>query len=244
MKRFLIGLVAAGLILVPSVVQATVVVLPIDGYYQRQTLKQFGTFVDQAFLDRHPNEFRNNGFPKFTGYHAAVDVDYPGVDEQSTEVPVKAVAGGEVIYKGTVVGYGGVIVIRHTDPESVTTLYGHVRVADAPVQVGDQVTAGQTIAYLGAPYSDQTGGERKHLHFGIHQGTALGLEGHEQSTQALNANWYNPNDWLARHVPQSDPGLAAASPAPSPEPSGLPEPSKPQKSWLEVVIDFLAGLFR
>lgn len=195
------------------------VVLPIEGFYERQSVKTFGTVVDQAFLAGRPDLFRDNGYPKFTGHHAAVDVEYAALSEQGSVTPVRAMAAGTVIYKGTVTGYGGVIVIRHERPEAVTSLYGHVRVSDAPVAVGQGVTAGQVIANLGTPYGPETGGERKHLHFGIHKGTALDLNGHEPTRAVLDAEWDNPNDWLRQH------GAVATLESPGPSPRLASSPS-------------------
>ena len=73
-------------------------VFPIDGFSERQTIKQFGTFVDRAFLDRRPDLFQDNGYPKFTGYHAAVDVEYAALPEQSSNTEVRAMAAGTVIH--------------------------------------------------------------------------------------------------------------------------------------------------
>lgn len=238
LRRF--GLLAAGCLLIGGLVtqaqtasaQSAAVVLPIDGYYDRQGVKSFGTYVDQAFLSSHPNEFRNNGYPKFTGFHAAADIDYTADAEANVDTSVRAMAAGTVIYKATVTGYGGVIVIRHQQPEAVTSLYGHVRISDAPVGVGDTVAAGQPIAVLGAPFSAETGGERKHLHFGIHRGAALSLNGHEPSQATLDAQWYNPNDWLRQHGAVAESALpspvvtSSPSDSPQPEPSAEPEPQR------------------
>jgi hypothetical protein len=55
---------------------------------------------------------------------------------------------------------------------------------------------GQRITYLGDAFSEETGGERKHLHFGIHKGIDLYFLGHEQTKEDLNLNWEDPTKFL------------------------------------------------
>ncbi len=174
------------------------VALPVDGFFDRQTLNRFGTQVTEEFRAAHRDLFpaATSEYPKFYGYHAAADAEYSAPSEASTQAPVRAIAPGTVVYKDSVTGYGGLIIVRHEQPERITSLYGHVRLSDSPVNVGDQVTTGQVIAYLGAPFSAETSGERKHLHFGIHKGSETDLQGYEPNESALNAGWYDPNAWL------------------------------------------------
>lgn len=185
----------------PSATAAPVarnVAVPIDGFFDRQTLNRFGTQVTEEFRAAHRDLFpaATSEYPKFYGYHAAADAEYSAPSEASTQAPVRAIAPGTVVYKDSVTGYGGLIIVRHETPERITSLYGHVRLSDSPVNVGDQVTTGQVIAYLGAPFSAETSGERKHLHFGIHKGSETDLQGYEPNESALNAGWYDPNAWL------------------------------------------------
>ncbi len=185
----------------PTPTPVTGVALPIDGFFARQKLIGFGTDVTERFRADHRDLLpaATAQYPKFYGYHAAVDVEYSSPADANKPVPVRAVADGTVVYKGSVAGYGGLMIIRHERPESVTSLYGHVRLSDAPVKVGDAVTAGQTIAYLGQGFSADTSGERKHLHFGIHKGPSIDLQGYEQSMATLNTGWYDPDSWLHAH---------------------------------------------
>ncbi len=225
------------LVLAGSVAHAqstpTQVALPIDGFFERQTVKTFGTLVTPEFLAARPSDFRlDNGYPKFYGYHAAADVEYTAPNEQTQAAAVRAVVDGEVAFVGTVTGYGGVVVLRHTQPEPVTSLYGHIKPGSVSVQVSDRVAAGQQIAVLGDGFSAETAGERKHLHFGVHRGPNVALAGHEPSEAALRAVWENPNDWLRRYLPAS----------PSPEASP-PAAAAKQKPWWQRALDWLAGLF-
>lgn len=216
--------IALLLTVLPAPALAAGVVLPIDGYYQRQGVNGFNTHVTSEFIAAHRDGWpTDTGFKNdFTGYHAAVDIEYTGTDEAGQNVPIRAVADGTVIYKQSVTGYGGLIIIRHIEPESVTTLYGHLRLSDSPVSVGQNVTAGQVIGYLGSPFSAETSGARKHLHFGIHKGSALDINGYEQSPTATSSNWYDPNAWLAANgqPPTTASPTLAPSPASSPAPIG------------------------
>lgn len=215
---------------------ATTVVAPTEGFFERQQVKTFGTLVTREFHEQRRQLFPTGGLPnQFTGYHAAVDLEFHDPASLNREIPVVAVAAGEVIFRGSVPGYGGLIALRHAQPESVTSLYGHVRLADAPVRVGQEVTAGQTLAFLGANFSADTSGARKHLHFGIHKGPSLVVAGHVP-TQAALAAWHDPNEWLRRYLPQPTP-LPSATVVPQPSP--LPEP----KGFWDRLFGFFANLF-
>ena len=100
------------------------------------------------------------------GYHLAEDV----LDDSYT--PVYASAKGKVRYTSTNIGgYGSVIIIEHRLPDNsyVCTLYGHLsRSKGLKVNVGDDVSKGQLIGYLGD--SSENGGSIPHIHFGIRRG--------------------------------------------------------------------------
>ena len=77
--------------------------------------------------------------------------------------PVKAAAGGEVVYVGNgLVGYGNMIIIKHT--EDVLSAYAHNRSVN--VREGEFVRRGYPIAQMG-----NSGTDRVKLHFEIrHRG--------------------------------------------------------------------------
>ena len=80
------------------------------------------------------------------------------LDGQQGE-PVKAAASGRVVYAGDgLVGLGNLVLIRHN--ETWLSAYGHNDTLN--VQVNQTVSAGQTIATLGA-----TGTDRPKLHFEV-----------------------------------------------------------------------------
>lgn len=73
--------------------------------------------------------------------------------------PIRAAADGVVVYSGNgLVGYGELIIIKHSD--SFLSAYGHNR--KRLVKEGQRVTAGQQIAEMGA-----TGASRDELQFQI-----------------------------------------------------------------------------
>lgn len=73
--------------------------------------------------------------------------------------PVHAAAGGEVVYSGTaLIGYGELIIIKHSD--TLLSAYGYNRVR--MVEEGDRVGRGEQIAELGMNERDE-----ELLHFEI-----------------------------------------------------------------------------
>jgi lipoprotein NlpD len=83
-----------------------------------------------------------------------------GIDIMGTEgQPVIAAADGEVVYSGSgLIGYGELIIIKHTD--NLLSAYGHNR--RRLVEEGARVRAGQVIAEMG-----RSGGRVPMLHFEI-----------------------------------------------------------------------------
>jgi len=116
-------------------------------------------------------------------------------DEEKRDVPVFAVSDGRITFAGEVSGYGGLILLDVTD-DSHTALYGHVKLSGLKVKAGDSVKAGQELAYLGDAFSDDTGGERKHLHFGIYNGKEVYYRGYEKSEAAVQRKWVDPKLYL------------------------------------------------
>lgn len=93
----------------------------------------------------------------------ADDPTRQGVDIMGTEgQPVIAAADGEVVYSGSgLIGYGELIIIKHTD--NLLSAYGHNR--RRLVEEGTRVRAGQVIAEMG-----RSGGSVPMLHFEIRRG--------------------------------------------------------------------------
>lgn len=164
---------------------------PMNHYLERQTVKGFGSFIDDNFYKSKENLFPYN---RFYGYHAGVDLEV-FLNEQNQLVPVYTVSSGTISYIGLLSGYGGVI-LEKLDNINHTSLYGHVKIRNLSFVVGDHIGAGQILTYLGDAFSDETSKERKHLHFALHKGTDLYFHGHEGSLDVLSSKWENPNDYL------------------------------------------------
>jgi murein DD-endopeptidase MepM/ murein hydrolase activator NlpD len=108
-------------------------------------------------------------------YQRRPDHKHRGIDLPAKEgTPVRAAAAGTVrvssnAYRPGFSGYGKVVVLEH--PGSVWTLYAHL--ADALVEEGAEVTAGQQIGIVGRTrYTKENPsaifGERgAHLHFEV-----------------------------------------------------------------------------
>lgn len=164
-------------------------VLPLDRATERVTKKPFGMLVDRATSPVQPE--------RFGGYHTGTDFEvFP--DEATTDVEVRAMCRGEVVVKRSASGYGGVLVTDCTiDDKKVTVVYGHLRLSSIEVEVGDQVAAGDRIGLLGTGGSDETDGERKHLHLGIHLGSAQNILGYV-TTQSALVDWIDPCRYLCQ----------------------------------------------
>jgi len=151
---------------------------PLTRTNERVTKKPFGIFITPQTSPVSPE--------KFSGYHTGTDFEiFP--DEESAEVEVKAVCGGKLIAKRTVTGYGGVAVEScELNGEPITVVYGHLKLASINFNVGEEVSAGDTLGILGRGYSAETGGERKHLHLGLHKGVVTNILGYVQNKSALS----------------------------------------------------------
>lgn len=166
------------------------VVLPIKNFYSRVTKKHFGQYITPQNSPIKPE--------RFCGYHTGADAETTKA-EQKIDVPVYAIANGQVLYVSYVNGYGGVVIIKHAvGKEVVTALYGHVRLSSVKLKKNSKVIAGQKIAVLGTGYSSETNGERKHLHFGLLKGAVINFKGYVQSKSQLSA-WLDPVVWLKTH---------------------------------------------
>jgi murein DD-endopeptidase MepM/ murein hydrolase activator NlpD len=149
------------------------VVLPIANYVTNRTVKRFGQYVHD----------------RFTGYHTGDDVE---VADKTQPVPVYAIADGKVRLVKWASGYGGVMVVAfQLGGKQINAIYGHLKLSSVTLKVGDPVTQGQTLALLGDDRSHETDGERKHLHFGLYEGTVLKITGYVATKTDLKA-WIDP----------------------------------------------------
>lgn len=136
------------------------------GYYGAD-----GQSLRKAFL-RSPLEFSRitSGFstarfhPVLQRWRAHKGIDYGA----PTGTRIRATGSGTVVFIGNRGGYGKVVVLRHQS--KYTTLYGHLSRFGTGLKVGNRVSQGDTIGYVGAT-GLATG---PHLHYefqvdGIHR---------------------------------------------------------------------------
>jgi hypothetical protein len=153
------------------------VVLPVEEYGERRIMKSFGEYIED----------------RFTGYHVGDDIEFVDV---TGDVPVVAIADGVVQYAKQTPGYGGLVVLEHEiGDEQIHALYGHLDLGSSALAVGDLVQVGQFLANLGEHESEETDGERKHLHFALYSGEGLRLHGYVDTATDVH-DWLNPQDFF------------------------------------------------
>jgi murein DD-endopeptidase MepM/ murein hydrolase activator NlpD len=93
-------------------------------------------------------------------------------------------------------GYGGLIVLETSvNGEKYTLYYGHIDITNSTLKKDDTIKAGEKLANLSPACSTASGGERKHLHFGIRKGTTIDIRGYVPNKIELS-NWINPKVFL------------------------------------------------
>jgi hypothetical protein len=161
--------------------------LPLANAKERITKKPFGIQVSPKNSPVSPE--------RFTGYHTGTDFETTP-EEQNIDVPVMAICSGPLLESRSASGYGGVAVQScRIDNQDVTVVYGHLKLVSVSTVVGRQMSAGQKFAVLGKGYTSETNGERKHLHLGIHKGTAINILGYVSSPAGLES-WLDPAKYL------------------------------------------------
>ncbi|MFY9493072.1 MAG: M23 family metallopeptidase [Minisyncoccia bacterium] len=159
---------------------AGAVYLPVRNFYENQTVNPFGVYRSNRFL----------------GYHSGVDVEVDSGDI-NRKVPVYSIFEGEVKEVELANGYGGVVAVKHSFGDiDLIGIYGHVRLWDVKAKVGQKIGAGAVIGYLGADYSSETDGERKHLHFGLSRQEKVDIRGYVEGLDELKKDWINPSEFL------------------------------------------------
>ena len=156
---------------------------PLSRAGERVTKKPFGIYITPQTSPVQPEKFR--------GYHTGADFEiFP--EELNAEVPIHAVCSGSLKVKEYATGYGGVAVQSCLlDNSPIAVIYGHLKLASITFNVGENIKTGDTIGILGAAYSPETNGERKHLHLGFHKGSAVNILGYVQNKTELSG-WIDP----------------------------------------------------
>lgn len=163
--------------------------VPLDRAGERVTAKPFGILIMPETSPIRPERFR--------GYHTGTDFEIFS-DEVGIDVPVRAVCDGAIVAKRRADGYGGVVVERcELGGEAVTVIYGHLALSGVDAAIGDRITTGDTIGFLGAAGSADTDGERKHLHLGIRRGATTDIRGYVADEEMLSG-WLDPCTFFCR----------------------------------------------
>jgi murein DD-endopeptidase MepM/ murein hydrolase activator NlpD len=111
------------------------------------------------------------------------------------DVPVVSIGDGVVELSKVAEGYGGVAAIRYTiEGRSYLAIYGHLR-PSALMPKGAGVLRGQQIGVLGRGNTQETDGERKHLHFGIYTGSDANIRGYVDTAEEF-LSWIDPQGFL------------------------------------------------
>jgi len=153
--------------------------LPVKNFYKNQSLNLFGTY----------------NTVKFTGFHTGVDIEVSPADLYA-EVPVYSFYDGIIRKIEWVSGYGGVVAIEHNLGQiNLIGIYGHLRLKDIAVKEGERVTSGMVIGYLGNGYTNETDGERKHLHFGLSKKEEVDIRGYVADKKELDS-WLDPTRFM------------------------------------------------
>lgn len=160
---------------------------PIDLPLERTTKKVFWLQVSPTSSPVSPE--------KFTGYHAWVDFEIFEKEIES-DVEVRALCTGPIIYKKWTSGYGGVVVQSCTlDTEAVTVLYGHLRLESIDADLESTVNIWDRLGILGKGYTEETDNERKHLHIGIHKWSDINLLWYVANSGGL-IDWIDPLQYI------------------------------------------------
>jgi len=153
---------------------------PVADFAPRITKKPFGIYITRQNSPIQPE--------RFSGYHTGADAEY---EDASEDVPVYAIADGNVVLSETASGYGGVFMISFDlNGSQHTALYGHIRPSSLP-KVGTTFNMGDQLGLLGTGYSSETDVERRHLHFAILSDDRLDIKGYVQSKSELSG-WIDP----------------------------------------------------
>lgn len=160
---------------------------PLERARDRITKKPFGIYVEPQKSPVTPERFR--------GFHTGSDFEiFP--EENTTEIAINTICSGEILTKEQKNGYGGVLIQKCLLTEKpLIVLYGHLKYSSINVSPAQYLIAGTKIAILGQAYSEETDGERKHLHLAITPGTKINYSGYVATSEDLK-KWLNPSEVL------------------------------------------------
>ena len=157
--------------------------IPLSNALARVTKKPFGIKISPDDSPVQPE--------KFSGFHTGVDFEI-FLEEKNIDVEIFSICSGPLLSKQYVNGYGGTAIQKCSINNSeVTILYGHLKLGNINLKLNQNLTKGQKIGILGKGFSQETDGERKHLHLGIHKGEKINLLGYVKDSNLLD-EWIDP----------------------------------------------------
>lgn len=152
---------------------------PLENFSERITKKSFGIYVTPQNSPVEPEIF--------SGFHAGTDFEI-SEDERDEAVEIRAICEGKVRFKGSVGGYGGVLIEScEYEGKKISVLYGHLSLSSISKKLNDPVSEGEMLASLGDPQKGETSGERKHLHLGIYFGDKINFLGYVKNQSDLSS---------------------------------------------------------
>ena len=79
--------------------------------------------------------------------------------------------------------------------QPVTVVYGHLDLNSISIEEGEGLKPGDIIGNLGADKSQETDGERRHLHLAFHKGKEINYAGYVENESQLST-WINPCQYV------------------------------------------------
>jgi len=160
---------------------------PLEEIAKRPILKPFGMFVSPEKSPVSPERFQ--------GFHTGFDFESLETESEK-EISFFAICGGPLKEKRTANGYGGLLIQEcFLETQALSIIYGHIALSSVAKATDAYVIPGEKLGMLGAAYSKETDGERRHLHLGIFKGSKSDIRGYIPAKEGLES-WLNPVDVL------------------------------------------------
>lgn len=177
---------------------------------------------ETAWSFRFPTEGYRGG--SFNGRDFLKPASHLGEDSyHPARTPVFAIANGVVrqVRRGNSDGYGSVVVIEHRLPsgEVLQSIYGHLSNRAGfriPVNIGQLVSKGENIGYIGDEAENGDGTE--HLHLGLRRGPYTGVYCGYVGPNCQGHQYYDPTDFITPRMKSMvvNSGLTPSPANPSP----------------------------
>ncbi len=158
---------------------------------ERIWLNPYGNIPSETVKQGDYSDYICKSGKSMAGYHTGADFEVTK-EEINADVPVYSISDGKVRQAGFVNGYGGLLIAEYNiTGQTYTVYYGHIDLTKVNVKNGSTLKKGQKIAELAPACSSKNGNTRKHLHFGVHKGSAIDVKGYATDKAQLS-NWIDP----------------------------------------------------